>query len=78
MPTRAFENGIWLAYANHAGQENGLEYLGGSKIVAPDGVIEADAGAGAELISTVIDPARVTAAQQRLPYLRDRDKYRYD
>ena len=78
VPARAFENGIWLAYANHAGQENGLEYLGGSKIVAPDGVIEADAGADAELISTVIDPARVTAAQQRLPYLRDRDKYRHD
>ena len=75
VPARAFENGVWLAYANHAGHENGFDYLGGSKIVAPDGVIEADAGAAEELISTVIDTDRVVAAQKRLPYLRDYSKY---
>lgn len=75
VPTRAFENGVWLAYANHAGHENGLDYLGGSKIVAPEGVIEADAGTEETLISTNISADRVTAAQQRLPYLRDRKKY---
>ena len=75
VPARAFENGIWLAYANHAGHENGFDYLGGSKIVAPDGVIEADAGSAETLIATEIDPERVTAAQARLPYLRDHKKY---
>lgn len=75
VPARAFENGVWLAYANHAGHENGLDYLGGSKIVAPDGRIEADAGPQEELIVATIDPQRVKAAQQRLPYLRDYKKY---
>ncbi len=74
VPTRAFENGVWVAYANHAGHENGIDYLGGSKIVAPDGNIEADAGPGEGLISCPVIASRVDAAQQRLPYLRDRDK----
>ena len=76
VPARAFENGVWLAYANHSGHENGFDYLGGSKIVAPDGVIEADAGEDEGLISTIIDIDRVVAAQQRLPYLRDCSKYK--
>lgn len=75
VPARAFENGLWLAYANHAGHENGFDYLGGSKIVAPDGVIEADAGTTEAIISTTITSDRVIAAQQRLPYLRDYTKY---
>ena len=75
VPTRAFENGIWLAYANHAGHENGLDYLGSSKIVAPDGHIEANAGPHEELIVAMIDRQRVQAAQKRLPYLRDCKKY---
>lgn len=76
VPARAFENGIWLAYANHAGHENGFDYLGGSKIVAPNGVIEADGGSDEGLISVEIDIDRVGAAQQRLPYLRDFTKYK--
>ncbi len=78
VPARAFENGVWLAYANHAGHENGLDYLGGSKIVGPDGRIEAAAGADEALISTAIDPRRVEAAPRRLPYLRDFGRYRCD
>ncbi len=74
VPARAFENGVWVAYANHAGHENGIDYLGGSKIVAPDGVIEAEAGPDETLISCRIDRERVDAAQRRLPYLRDRTK----
>ena len=75
VPARAFENGVWLAYANHAGHENGFDYLGGSKIVAPDGQIAATAGAEEALITATVDTARVAAAQQRLPYLRDRKCY---
>ncbi len=78
VPARAFENGVWLAYANHAGEENGLDYLGGSKIVAPDGSIETSAGADEALVVASIDPARVAAAQQRLPYLRDCRRFRGD
>ena len=69
MPTRAFENGIWLLYANHAGTENGARYLGASCIVAPDGKDAARAGIGEELILADLDLKRATAAQARLPYL---------
>ena len=71
MPTRAFENGIWLLYANHAGVENGARYLGASCIAAPDGSDAARAGSSEELIVADLDMERVTAMQARLPYLRD-------
>lgn len=71
MPTRAFENGVWLLYANHAGSEGETRYLGASCIVAPDGGDAVRAGAGEELISASLDMARVGAAQARLPYVRD-------
>ncbi|MGK7755415.1 MULTISPECIES: nitrilase-related carbon-nitrogen hydrolase [unclassified Roseovarius] len=71
VPTRAFENGLWLAYANHAGEEGGARYLGGSRIVAPDGVEEAVAGAEETVIAAEADAERVAAARDRLPFLRD-------
>lgn len=71
VPARAFENGVWLAYANHGGKENGFTYLGGSRIVAPDGSEVAIAGTEQELIVADLDLERVSAAQARLPYLRD-------
>ena len=69
IPTRAFENGIWLLYANHAGRENRSHYLGASCIIAPDGTDAARAGAHETLISATLDPTKVTAAQTRLPYI---------
>ena len=72
IPTRAYENGIFLAYANSAGVENGFSYLGKSVVAAPDGVEAARAGAEAEVMFADLDTARVAAAQARLPYLKDR------
>ncbi len=72
IPTRAFENGVGLVYANHAGEEAGLNYLGASCIVGPDGHDLARAGAGEELIAADISLEAVKAARDRLPYLRDR------
>lgn len=76
MPTRAFENGVWLLYANHAGEENGARYLGASCIAAPDGSDAARAGAEEALICADLDPERVAAARMRLPYLRDLGRLR--
>lgn len=73
VPTRAFENGLWLLYANHAGEENGLKYAGSSCIVAPFGEIAARAGRDPELIRAIIDPGQVAVARKRLPFLVDRD-----
>ena len=72
IPTRAYENGVYLAYANSAGTENGFEFLGASVISAPDGIEAARAGADPSVIYADIDKARVVAAQARLPYLQDR------
>ncbi|MBE9475752.1 MAG: carbon-nitrogen hydrolase family protein [Proteobacteria bacterium] len=71
MPTRAFENGVWLAYANHAGVENGLEYYGHSCIVTPTGGDAARAGQAEEILLVEIDVEAVKIAQNRLPYLKD-------
>lgn len=71
VPTRAFENGIWLAYADHAGEENGAVFFGGSRIVAPDGSEVAVAGKGEEMIAAELDITLSVKMQSRLPYLRD-------
>lgn len=72
MPTRGLENGVYLAYANHSGEENGLTYLGASCVIGPDGQELARAGTGDELIAAHLSLEAVTAARERLPYLRDR------
>jgi predicted amidohydrolase len=72
IPTRAYENGIFLAYANSAGVENRFSCLGKSVVATPDGAEAARAGALAEIIFADLDTARVAAAQARLPYLKDR------
>lgn len=74
VPTRAFENGCFVAYANQAGIEHGLEYYGGSCIASPQGQVLARAGADPEIIYASLDISQVTAARQRLPYLTDRHK----
>ena len=71
VPARAFENGIYLTYADHAGDENGAAYFGGSRIVAPDGAVIAVADQDEVLISADISLDKVHAMQKRLPYLRD-------
>jgi predicted amidohydrolase len=71
IPTRAYENGVFLAYANSAGTENGMHFLGQSFIAAPNGEELARADTSPELIYAAIEHRRVAAAQTRLPYLND-------
>jgi predicted amidohydrolase len=72
IPTRAYENGVYLAYANSAGTENGLAFLGASMIANPDGTEAARAEAAPTVLYADLDPDRVSQAQSRLPYLKDR------
>ncbi len=74
MPSRAFENGVYLVYANHSGTEGSFSYLGESCIVAPDGSDAARAGFGEEVITAEVLTSNVAAAQARLPYLSDVEK----
>ncbi|MEQ8667517.1 MAG: carbon-nitrogen hydrolase family protein [Rhodospirillales bacterium] len=71
IPTRAFENGVYLLYANHAGREGRSAYYGGSCIADPWGRDVARAGPEPVVLTATIDAATVHAAQARLPYLRD-------
>lgn len=71
VPTRAFENGVFMVYGDRCGQEHGKAYAGLSCIVAPDGSDLARAGGQDELIRARIDPGRYAALAERLPYLRD-------
>jgi predicted amidohydrolase len=71
IPARAFENGVYLLYANHAGSEGAISYLGGSCIVAPDGKDIQRADKAETVISASVDLTCVDIAQQSLPYLND-------
>lgn len=72
IPTRAYENGIYLAYANSAGAEYGMKFLGQSFIATPDGKEIARANTEPTIIYGDLQMTRVSEAQARLPYLRDR------
>lgn len=74
IPTRAFENGVFVCYANHCGEENGMGYYGGSCIVGPDGKDIARALHSAETLVGRLDIAEVETARSRLPYHVDRLK----
>jgi len=71
IPTRAFENGVYVCYANQAGNEDGLEYLGSSCVVSPNGNDVKRAGHKSEFLRASLSKQQVVDAQARLPYLED-------
>ncbi|NJP68569.1 carbon-nitrogen hydrolase family protein [Streptomyces spiramenti] len=72
VPTRAWENQLYIAYANRCGGEGDLEFTGLSVLAAPDGTAPARAGAGPELLLATVDPVLLSASRARNPYLADR------
>lgn len=72
IPSRAFENGVFLAYANYSGRENGFVYLGESCIIGPDGGEIARAGADEVLLSGALKREEIARARTRIPYLEHR------
>jgi predicted amidohydrolase len=69
---RAYENSLFLAYANRCGTEADLIYTGESCIVGPDGHDLARAGLAEALISADLDPAALIRARQFNTFLADR------
>jgi predicted amidohydrolase len=53
--SQAFENGVYWVTANRFGSERGLEFLGGSGIIAPDGTVRALASPGDGIVYAEID-----------------------
>jgi predicted amidohydrolase len=72
VPVRAFENQMYVAYVNRAGQEGEFEFVGLSCLAGPDGATRARAGRGEELVLGEVDPALLSASREANPYLRDR------
>ena len=72
VPARAYENQVYVAYANYCGNENGIEYCGLSCVAAPDGSDAARAGRDEELIICELDHGLLTASRQTATYLADR------
>ena len=70
IPTRAFENRFFVAYANYCGREGAFEYLGESCFSGPDGRVIA-AGSTETLLTASLDQADITTARQALTYLQD-------
>jgi predicted amidohydrolase len=69
---RALENTVFLAYVNLVGVENGLQFWGGSRIIAPDGSILAKAKYDEEdLVTGTIDYTDLERAEAFVPTLRD-------
>jgi predicted amidohydrolase len=69
---RAWENQVYVAYVNHDGREEEVDYVGRSSIVAPDATVLASVERGSSLIYGEVDPAIVVAQQRANPYLEDR------
>lgn len=72
VPARAFENGVFVCYSNYCGVENGFGFFGGSCMIAPDGSELVRAGQTPALLRARLEHAAVAAAQDRLPYHKDR------
>ncbi|NED36210.1 carbon-nitrogen hydrolase family protein [Streptomyces sp. SID8499] len=72
VPVRAFENQMYVAYANRTGREGEFEFTGLSALAGPDGVARARAGRDEELILADVDPAFLAASREANPYLTDR------
>lgn len=73
IPVRAWENQVFVAYANHVGTERNTTYVGRSHVAAPDGRTLALGSPDREQLLIVdIDVAEVRAGQRENPYLSDR------
>ncbi|MGW7544916.1 carbon-nitrogen hydrolase family protein [Streptomyces sp. NPDC054770] len=72
IPVRAWENQMYVAYANRVGHEGEFEFFGLSTLAGPDGVARTRAGRGEELVLADLDPALLAASRAANPYLEDR------
>jgi len=69
---RAMENTVFLAYTNLVGLEDGLQFWGGSRIIAPNGHIIAQARYDDEdLVTGEVDYADLDRTETFVPTLRD-------
>ncbi|WP_169566357.1 carbon-nitrogen hydrolase family protein [Sneathiella limimaris] len=71
LSVRAFENQVFMAYANLSANGDPFSYYGHSGIFAPDGNALSLAGDGEETIYAEIDPADYVKSRYENPYIKD-------
>lgn len=72
VPVRAFENQVFVVYANHAGRDANFAYAGLSCAVAPDGQrLAAATDDRAALLFADLDPHAYDASRRANTYLAD-------
>ncbi|MDX1786104.1 MAG: carbon-nitrogen hydrolase family protein [Roseovarius sp.] len=70
--TRAYENQVFVAYANHADSDEAFTFQGCSSIAAPDGAVLAAAPqTGDALLYAEIEPESYEASRKENPYIDD-------
>ena len=69
----AIENQVFIVAAGKAGVEEGVEYIGGSEVISPEGKVLAKAQTdGDELVVTTIDLDALTKLKARWDFMPDR------
>ena len=72
VPVRAFENQVFVVYANHGGRDANFAYAGLSRAVGPDGqCLAAAADDKAALLFGDIEPAAFAESRRANTYLAD-------
>lgn len=72
VPVRAFENQLFLVYADHCGEDSRFAYQGLSSIVAPDGGLLAAANeTDAAMLVAELDPSAYGDCRAQNPYLEE-------
>jgi len=72
VPARAFENQVFVAYADRCGTEGPFDYCGLSCVAGPDGSDLARAGRGEELVYADLDLAALQRSRAVNTHLNDR------
>jgi predicted amidohydrolase len=72
IPTRAYENQLFMVYANRCGREEDLIYQGLSCIVGPDGEDLARAGDGEALVAARVERDALAPSRALNSFLADR------
>ncbi len=77
--SRAMENAVYLAYVNRVGIEDGNQFWGGSRVVAPNGSVLCQCKYDVENFQTCkFDLAEVGRARAFIPTIKDLDPQLFD
>ena len=77
LPARAYENQVFVAYANYCGEDARLRYCGKSTLAGPDGRIIVQAHTDESLLVAELSRDALLASRHLNTYLADRRPHAY-